>query len=94
MDELDQRHLDHVGIAQQRGRGGLQLAHICMVVRAERIELALEAPPALVDHIGEVGGQIGGLAVGPHHHPVLVVAEGGRAHPYRALGAVDVALGV
>ncbi len=38
--------------------------------------------------VGDVGGQVRRLSGRALEHPVLVVAEGGRAQPQRALGAV------
>ena len=40
--------------------------------------------------VGDVGGEVGRLAVGALEHAVLVVAERRRAQPQRALGAVGV----
>ena len=40
--------------------------------------------------VGDVGGEVGRLAVGADQDPVLVVAELGRPQPHRALALVDV----
>jgi hypothetical protein len=41
--------------------------------------------------VGDVGGEVGGLAVGSNQDPVLVVAELARPQPHRALPLVHVA---
>ncbi len=52
----------------------------------------LEAALALVEVIGDVGGEVGLHAVLAHHHPVLLVAEFGGAEPQRAVLRVHAAV--
>ncbi len=60
-----------------------------MVIGAQDVEQVLEAALALVEVVGDVGGEIGPRAVLPHDHPVLLVAEIGRAEPLGAVLLVD-----
>ena len=64
---------------------------VAVVVGAEHVDQALEAALELVPVVGDVGGEVGRLAVGADQDPVLVVAEVGRAQPERALALVGVA---
>ena len=89
--ELQDRRLHRVGIAAERRDRRLQLERVGRMVGTERNQLALEPSVALVLDVGDVRGQIGGLAVGAHHDAVLVVAEARRAQPQRAVGPVHVA---
>ena len=57
---------------------------VAVVIRAEHDHDPVEAPLALVQVIGAVGGEVGPVAVALDQWPVLVVAEGGRAQPGRA----------
>ena len=61
--ELQDRHLDRVRVAAERRHRRLELAHVGVVIGAHRQQLPLEAPLALVLQVGDVGGQVGGLAV-------------------------------
>ena len=61
-----------------------------MVVGAEHVDQAVEAALDLVLVVGDVGGEVRRRAGRALEHPVLVVAEGLRAHPQRALGLVGV----
>jgi len=47
----------------------------------EHVDEAREAALALVEVVGDVGGEVGLLAVLAHHHAVLLVAELGGAEP-------------
>ena len=58
---------------------------VAVVVRAPDVDQQFVAALQLVEVIGDVGGEVGLLAVGAHHHAVFVVAEFGGLEP---LGAV------
>ena len=62
-----------------------------MVVRAPDVDEVVETAAELLGHVPDVGGEIGRLAVRAEDHPILVVAEIGRAEPDRAVLLVDVA---
>ena len=92
-DELPDEHLDVLlGIVARRPRERLEAVHVAMVVGAEQVDLVREAPVALVEVVRGVGGEVRVLAVRAADHPVLVVAEVGRAHPHGALVVEDVTL--
>ena len=91
VDELEDRHLDLVGIAAERRHRRLQLARVRMVVRSHRYQLPVETTLALVLEVGDVRRQIRGLSIGPHHDPILVVAEARGPQPHGALRPVHVA---
>ena len=63
-----------------------------MVVGAEQDDHPVRAALPLVQVVRAVGVEVGGPAVGPDQHPVLVVAEVGRPQPDRAVRLVHVAL--
>ena len=88
--ELHDQHLEVLGIAAQRLIRRLHPCHVAVVVGAPHVDLAVEAALALVLVVGDVGGEVGVLAVGAHEHPILVVAEVGRAQPQRPLAAIGV----
>src|SRR2546429_4651323 len=54
------------------------------------LPISVEAALALVLVVGDVRGEVGVLAVGADEHAVLVVAEGARAQPQRAVVAIGV----
>ena len=81
-----------VGVGAEAGDRGPQPRRVAVVVGAEHVDQAAEAALELVPVVGDVGGEVGRLAVGADQHPVLVVAEVGGAQPERALAAVGVAL--
>ena len=87
MDELHDQQLELLGVAAERLVGRLHPRHVAVVVGAPHVDLAIEAALALVLVVGDVRREVGVLAVGAHQHPVLVVAEVGRAQPQRALAA-------
>ena len=92
-DELADEHLDVLlGVIARSARERLEPVHVAVVVGAEQVDLVREAAVALVQVVGGVGGEVGVLAVRAADDAVLVVAEVGRAHPYRALVVEDVAL--
>ncbi len=64
----------------------LEAAHVAVVVGAPDVDEELVAAGELVAVVGEVGQQVGRLAVGLHEDAVLVVAVVGAAQPDRAVG--------
>ena len=58
---------------------------VAVVVGAPDVDQQVEAPGELVAVVGDVGEQVGELAVALDQHPVLVVAEVGGAQPHRAV---------
>ena len=92
VDQLADQDLEvHVGFVVERGAHRHEALHVAVVVGAEHDDAAVEAALALVQVVGEVAGDVGGLAVGLDDDAVLVVAELGRAQPGRAVGLEDVA---
>src|SRR5947207_13502415 len=55
------------------------------MIGAQHVDETREAALALGEVIGDVGGEVGPLAVLAHHDAVLLVAELGGAEPDRAL---------
>ena len=62
------------------------------MIGSEEVGTDLEPAVALVDVVGGIRGEVGLLAVAANEHAVLVIAEVGRAEPYRAVPLEDVAL--
>ena len=58
---------------------------VAVMVRAPHVDQQVVAALPLVEVIGDVGGEVGLLAIGADHHAVFVVAEFGGLEP---LGAV------
>jgi hypothetical protein len=61
------------------------------VVDPPDVDEVIEAAAELLGDVADVRGEVGRLAVGPDHDPVLVVAEVGGAEPQRAVLLVEVA---
>ena len=95
LDDVDELHDQRLEARPGRRRAPASAARIradvAVVVGAEHVDQAVEAALELVAVVGDVGGEVGRLAVGADQDPVLVVAELGRAQPGRALALVDVA---
>ena len=74
-----------LGVGAERRDRGAQPGDVAVVVGAEHVDQPAEAALELVPVVGDVGGEVGRLAVGADQHPVLVVAEGrscaARARP-------------
>ena len=77
--------LQLVGVVAERLHGGLHPRHVAVVVGAPDVDEQVEAAGELVAVVGDVGQQVGVLAVALDQHPVLVVAEVGGAQPDRAV---------
>ena len=87
------QHLDVVvGVVAGAGGDRLEPVDVAVVVGAEQVDLLGEAAVLLAEVVGGVGGEVGGLTVGPDEHAVLVVGEVGGAQPDRAVPVEDVAL--
>jgi len=63
-----------------------------VVVGAEHVDAEVVAAVDLVGDVGDVTGDVGGVAVGLDDDAVLVVPEVGAAQPPGALGLVEVAV--
>ena len=92
VDHLADEHLDGVGVVAQRRRGGLQAGDVTVVVGAEHVDAQVEAAVELVLRVGDVAGDVGGVAVRLDDHAVLVVAVVGRLQPPRAVVLVELAV--
>ena len=79
--QLPEDDLELVRRVAERLHAGLQPGDVAVVVGAPDVDEELVAPVELVAVVGEVGEQVGRLAVGLHQHAVLVVAEVGGAQP-------------
>ena len=91
VDHLPDEHLDGGRVVAERGGGGLEPGDVAVVVGAEHVDAQVEAAFALVQVIGEIAGDVGGLAVALDHDAVLVVAKSAGAQPGCAVLLVDVA---
>ena len=79
------------GSSPSAGRGGLEPGDVAVVVGAEHVDAEIEAALPLVEVVGDVAGDVGGLTVALDDDAVLVVAEVGGAQPGCAVLLVDVA---
>ena len=91
VDHLPDQHLDGVGVVAERGGGGLEPADVAVVVGAEHVDAQVEAAGPLVLEVGDVTGDVGGVAVALDDHAVLVVAVFGAGEPPGAVLLVQVA---
>ena len=87
-DELPQHNLELLAAVPQGAHAGRQALHVAVVVCTPHVDQQVEAAGQLVGVVGDVGQQVGGLSVGAHQHPILVVAAVGAAQPGGAVGAV------
>ncbi len=92
--ELHQQHVQLGGVVAQGGQRGLHARHIAVMVGAPDVDDTRITALQLVHVVGDVGSEVGLLAVFAHHHPVLLITEFGGAKPERALLLVDVAAGL
>ena len=92
VDHLADQHLDGVGVVAECGGGGLEPGDVAVVVGAEHVDAQVESALALVQVVGEVAGDVGGLAVALDDDAVLVVTEFGGAQPGCAVLLVDAAV--
>ena len=89
--ELYQQHVQALGIVAQGRQCRLDPRHVAVVIGTPDVDDALEAPFHLVHVIGDVVGEVGGLAVVADYHPVFFVAELGGAEPPGAVPFVEIA---
>ena len=87
----DQQHPDRGLVVAHRLGGVAHPGHRPVVVLAPDVDQLVEAAAELLGDVADVRGEVGRLAVGADDHPVLVVAEGRRAEPDRAVLLVEVA---
>ena len=85
VDEVHDQRLEALGVGAERGDRGPHPRHVAVVVGAEHVDQPAEAALQLVPVVGDVGGEVGRLAVGADQDPVLVVAEVGGAQPEGAV---------
>ena len=63
-----------------------------MVVGAPNVDHAIKAALKLVQVVGDVGGEVGGLAVVAFYHAVFVVTKAGGQKPQCAVALFNVAV--
>ena len=90
-DELHEPHLEAFRRPPERDQARAQPRDVAVMIGAPDVEQMLEAPLALVQHEGDVGGEIGLDAVLAHHHPILFVAIIRALEPERSFLEVGVA---
>ena len=91
VDHLADQHFDGVRIVAERSGGGLEPGNVAVMVGAEHVDAEVETTLPLVEVVGEIGGDVGRLAVALDHDAVLVVTKLGGAQPCCAVLLVDVA---
>ncbi len=87
--ELHQQHVQLVGIVTQSLERRLHPRHVAVVIGTPDIDDPLETAFEFVHVIGDVGGEVGGLAVLALDHPVLLVTELGGPEPERTILLVE-----
>ena len=92
VDHLADEHLDRRRVVAQRRGGRLESCDVPVMVGAQHVDAQVESTLALVEEVGDVAGDVGGVAVGLEDDTVLVVPERGGTQPPRALGLVQVAV--
>ncbi|SKV35096.1 Uncharacterised protein [Mycobacteroides abscessus subsp. abscessus] len=90
VDHLTDKHLNTVGVVTQCGGNGFQARDIPVMIGTEHVDAQVEAPLALVEVIGDITGDVGGVAVALDDDTILVVTEVARPQPGRAVLLVDV----
>ena len=93
-DEADPRveqDLDGLAVVAHRLGGVADAGDRPVVVGAPDVDEVVEAAVELLGDVADVGREVGRFAGGSVDDPVLVVAEGGRAEPDRAVLLVDMA---
>ena len=92
-DHLAELDLEATRVHAEGLDAGPQAGHLAVVVGTEDVDDPVEpADQELVAVVGEVTGQIGGVAVGLAQHPVAGVAELGGPEPGGAVLLEDQAL--
>jgi len=72
------------------GKAGAHPRDVAVMIGAKHIDEPREAALALGEMVGDVGGEVGLVAVLTHHHPILLIAEGGGPEPERTFPPVQV----
>ncbi len=86
-----EQHLDGLRVVAHRRGGVPDSRDRPVMVGAPDVDEVLEAAAELLGHVADVGREVGWPAVGSDDHPVLVVAEGGRPEPQRAVLLIEMA---
>ena len=86
-----EQHLVVLRVVAHRLGGVLVAGDGPVVVDAPDVDQVVEPAAELLGHVADVGREVRRPTVGAVDHAVLVVAEGGRAEPGRAVLLVDVA---
>ena len=94
LGQVHQLEDDHLQIAPQGRDRRLHPLHVTGMVRAPDVDQAAVPARDLVEVVGDVRGEIGGLAVGLEQRTVPVVAEPGGLHHLERLGNVLLLLDV
>ena len=89
--ELHETDLEAVARRAERHQRAAHARDVAVMVRAPDVDQQIVAALPLVEVVGDVGGEIGLLAVGAHHHAVFVVAELRRLEPLGAILRVHAA---
>ena len=94
VDHLPDQHLHHRRVVAERRRNGFQPSDVAVVVGAEHVDAQVEAAGALVEEVGDVARDVGGLAVRLDDRPVLVVAVLAGGEPPGAVVEIEFAGGL
>ena len=94
MHELHDEDLEPVGIGAERRDRGLHPADVAVMVGPEDVDEPVVAAGQLLRVVRDVRREVRRVAAGTLEDAVLVVARVGRAQPQRALGPVEVAVGL
>ena len=84
VDQIDQDDAQAALFAESLARGH-HARHVAVMVRAPDVHHEVEAPFEFVVVVGDVGREIGGVAVAFAQHAVLVVAQLGGLEPVRTV---------
>ena len=72
------------------GTHGHQARHITVVIGAEHNDVALESALALVEVVGQIGRNVGGVSVALDDDAIFVVTKCRGAQPHRTVFVKDV----
>ncbi len=90
MNHLHDGHLERVRVFAQRRQGAFHPRDVAVVIGPPHVDNPLESPVELLHVIGDVRGEVGGHAVLPNHHAILVVAKTRRLKPDGAVLVIGV----
>src|SRR5699024_669878 len=91
---LADHDLNLLRVIAQGCRGCLQAGDVAVVIRTQHVNAQVVAAVDLIRDVGNVAGDVGGVAVGLDDDAVLVVAEVAGAQPPGPVGFVEVAVGL